>query len=197
MPIRTYDDRLGPRLLKAEIRKLGWHGLMRLYEAVEAGDTLGWPSGRAFEYLVLRAFELDGAEVEYPYRVTEGSETLEEIDGAFYLHGRAHLVESKDHGRDVQITPIAKLRNQLMRRPAGVVGIVVGRNGFTSPAKMLARYGGSQPVLLWEGAEIRWLIERHDAGAGDIRLFAEALELKYRYYVERAIPNLNVTEVMT
>jgi hypothetical protein len=41
--------------------------LPALEERIIARDTPGWEPGRAFEYLVLRAFELDGADVKYPY----------------------------------------------------------------------------------------------------------------------------------
>ncbi|WP_349370364.1 restriction endonuclease [Salinarimonas sp.] len=190
------SDRRRAKQFESAIRQLDWPGLFDLYCQIEARETPGWPSGRAFEYLVLRAFELDGAHVEYPFRVTEGRETLEEIDGAFYLDGRAHLVESKDRDANVQIAPIAKLRNQLLRRPAGVVGIVFGRNGFSSPARTLASYGAPQAILLWEGEKVKWLLGQCRQGEAEARLFAKALELKYRHYVERAIPTLDVKEAM-
>jgi hypothetical protein len=37
--------------------------------SIEAGNTSGWAPGKAFEYLVLRAFQLEGAEVRWPYSV--------------------------------------------------------------------------------------------------------------------------------
>jgi hypothetical protein len=52
---------------QARIAGMGWGDLSRLWEGINARDTPGWEPGKAFEYLVLRAFELDGAEVKYPY----------------------------------------------------------------------------------------------------------------------------------
>ncbi len=51
------------------VRSLGRNGLLHLWEQVKDGENLEpWPQGKAFEYLVLRAFELDGARVIWPYR---------------------------------------------------------------------------------------------------------------------------------
>ncbi|MFN9817569.1 MAG: ParA family protein, partial [Pseudanabaena sp.] len=45
-------------------------------------------------------------------------------------------VESKDFAdKKVDIAPIAKLRNQLLRRPTATVGLVFSRTGFTDPAR--------------------------------------------------------------
>lgn len=192
--IRSDDDRGRGKEMEARVRTLNWTDLLALYEGVEAGDTPGWPRGRAFEYLVLRCFELDGARVTYPFRVTEQGETLEEIDGAFQIDGRAYLVETKDREAGVQIAPIAKLRNQLLRRPAGVVGIVFARSGFTAPARTLASYCAPQAVLLWEGAELKWLLERA-VETGRSGIFIGALDRKVSAYVERAIAAFDVREV--
>jgi len=65
------------------IESLGWDGLRELWENIQQDNTLGWDSGKAFEYLVLRAFQLDGAEVTWPYEVSLfGEEVIEQIDGA-------------------------------------------------------------------------------------------------------------------
>jgi len=46
------------------IKSLQWDGLRSLWDNIEARNPIGWDSGKAFEYLVIRAFELDGAEVK-------------------------------------------------------------------------------------------------------------------------------------
>jgi hypothetical protein len=47
---------------QAAIQKLDWDGLQNLWERIETRSTApDWAAGKAFEYLVLRAFELDGA----------------------------------------------------------------------------------------------------------------------------------------
>jgi hypothetical protein len=55
---------------EARIRRLRWPGLQKLWEAIKQRDTPGWDAGKAFEYLILRTFELDGAQVRWPYSVT-------------------------------------------------------------------------------------------------------------------------------
>lgn len=47
-----------------QIRTLDRLGLLRLWEWIQAGRPLkGWAEGKAFEYLILRAFELEEAQV--------------------------------------------------------------------------------------------------------------------------------------
>ena len=63
------------------IRRLRHDGLEHLWRGIAAGKTPGWPDGIAFEYLVLRAFELERAEVRYPFIVDLPSGIHEQIDG--------------------------------------------------------------------------------------------------------------------
>jgi hypothetical protein len=121
------------------ITRYGWDELSTLWSQIQSGDTPDWASGKALEYLILRAFQLEGAEVIYPYSVVIDEEELEQIDGAIYSDGLACLVESKDLAQRVNIEPLAKMRNQLLRRPAATIGIIFSRNGFTYAAIALAR----------------------------------------------------------
>ena len=77
--------------LEEAIRALNWADLLKLWNAIKHGDTPGWEPGKAFEYLVIRAFELDkhetDKEVRYPYEVSLFGEKAEEIDGAVHLSG--------------------------------------------------------------------------------------------------------------
>jgi hypothetical protein len=52
-----------------KIQLMHWAELRSLWDNIEQRDTVGWEPGKAFEYLVLRAFQLDGADVKFPYRV--------------------------------------------------------------------------------------------------------------------------------
>jgi hypothetical protein len=112
-----------------------------LWDSIEIRDTAtaGWDAGKVFEYLVLRAFELDGAKVKFSYTVRLFNEEIEQIDGAIHYAGLSCLSESKDFTDDlkVNIAPIAKLRNQLLHRPSGIVGLAFSRTGFTNPARNL------------------------------------------------------------
>lgn len=169
----------------AQITRYQTHqALLALWQAIAAKDTPGWPPGRALEYLVLRAFQLEGAEVRWPFRVEEEGEEIEQIDGIVYTDGFACLVECKDVTPRVNIDPIAKLRNQLLRRPGATIGLLFSTSSFTEPAKMLARFIAPQTILLWQGKEIAYCLEQ--------RAFRLGLQVKYRWCVEYAIPFYNL-----
>jgi hypothetical protein len=87
--------------------------LLELWAQVQAGETPGWNPGKAFEYLAIRAFELEGAAVSYPFSVNLGGTVVEQIDGAVYSDGLSCLVECKDQEGNLAIDPVAKLRNQM------------------------------------------------------------------------------------
>jgi restriction endonuclease len=160
----------------ARIRELDWAGLRALWMRIKAGHTPGWPAGKAFEYLVLRAFELDGAQVVWPFVVRLGDDVVEEIDGAVYAAGLSCLVESKDTAALVEVGALAKLRSQLARRPAATVGLFFSRSGFTDAAQMLVSYFAPQTVLLWTSASIDYVLGRER--------IVEELTVKYRRAVE-------------
>lgn len=168
------------------VRQMDWPALRRLWREIEAGAPAGWPPGRALEHLVLRAFELSGADVRWPYTVPIAGEVVEQIDGAVHLRGLSCIVECKDTAEPVKIGPIAKLRNQLLRRPAGVIGLVFSRGGFTESATTLSRFAAPQNILLWDGEEIAYLLDRED--------FSSGLVSKHRISVENGDPNGSIFE---
>ena len=139
-----------------KIQRLDWSALKKLWKQIEDRNTPDWEAGKAFEYLIVRMFELDGATVNYPYPVDQ----MEQIDGVVYLEASSCIIESKDYSNDkVGVAPVYKLRNQLLRRPAGVVGSVFSRTGFTEAAITLASFTMPQTVLLWEGKEIEVILQ--------------------------------------
>ena len=140
-----------------------------------------WPAGKAFEHIVLRAFDLEGAIVTWPFEVKAYGATIEQIDGAVYCDHLACPVESKDYSDPNNIEPIAKLRNQLTRRPSGTLGLLFARSGFTEPAKMLTRMISPLNILLWEFEEL-------EQGLRDSTM-CRALKTKYMYAVETAAPD--------
>jgi Restriction endonuclease len=169
---------------QARIGTMEWAELSHLWERIGERDTPGWDPGKAFEYLVLRAFELDGADVKYPYTARLFGEEVEQIDGAVYWGGLKCLVESKDTVDPFDFGPIAKLRAQLQRRPAETLGIVFSRSGFTEPALVLAQFLSPQSILLWRGDELEFALERRAIGKGLLQ--------KYRVRIEEGLADYHI-----
>ncbi len=155
-----------------------------LVDLADAKPIRGWASGKAFEHIILHGFALEGAEVRWPFEVREGKHAIEQIDGAVYCDGLACLIESKDYAEAVNIEPVAKLRNQLVRRPAGVLGLMFARNGYTPSAKYLVKTHTPLNILLWEFEELKSAIAA--------RAMRRALRTKFRYAVEQALPDYNI-----
>jgi hypothetical protein len=140
------------------IRSYNWDELTLLWQAIVTGNTPDWEAGKALEYVIMRAFQLDGAEVIYPYRVVIAGEETEQIDGLVYTDGLACLIECKDLTSKVNIEPIAKMRNQLLGRPGATIGAIFSRSGFTDPALILAQFNAPQTILLWDVDEIEYAL---------------------------------------
>ncbi len=172
---------------EAMIQRLDWHGLRALWELIKNGNTPGWDGGKAFEYLVLQAFHLDDAVVRWPYGVSLYGQTeiVEEIDGSIRVGGLYSLVESKDEDGNIAIAPIAKLRNQLLRRPAGTFGMVFSSHGFTEPAIQLAHFALPQSILLWTGDQVEYALGHEN--------ICELCEMKYRMCVDYGMLDFDVT----
>jgi hypothetical protein len=140
-----------------------------------------WARGKAFEYLILRAFELNGADVVWPFSVREGKGTIEQIDGIIYVHGLAVVCEAKDHDCDLNFEAIARLKHKVSRRPPGTVAACFASRGFTEEALLLTQKSSPQNVLLWYGPELETALLYKKIG--------DDLLVKYRRMVEYAIPD--------
>lgn len=172
-----------------EIRKMVVADLSAMLQDLASDQpSTSWASGKAFEHIILRGFELEGAEVVWPFSVQLIGETIEQIDGAIYCAGLSCLVESKDYSEPINVEPIAKLRNQLMRRPPGTLGIIFARNGFTEPAKISTRMMNPLQILLWEYGEL-------ESSLRDGTL-CRALVRKYRAAVEMGMPDYDTRKVL-
>jgi hypothetical protein len=158
--------------------------LLALWEQILAGDTPGWEPGKALEYLVVRAFELEEAVVTYPFAVQLEGTVVEQIDGAVFSDGLSCLVECKDQMSNISVEPVAKLRNQLLRRPTGAIGLVFSTTDFTPAALILAQYSANQAILLWDGQDVEYALQHRQMRVG---LFS-----KYRYCLERGLPNYSL-----
>jgi hypothetical protein len=172
---------------EAAIRKLKWPDLQKLWTDIETGRVNAWwQPGKAFEYLVVRMFQLDKAHVTWPYSVhLLGGRESEQIDGSVRLGGLHYLIESKDETDPVAIDPIAKLRNQLLRRPAGIVGMVFTTTKFTPPTVLMTHFALPQAILLWTGREVAHALDR--------RQICRYAQEKYRACVEHGMVDFDIT----
>lgn len=137
----------------------------------------GWAPGKAMEYLLLRAFELEGAEVVWPY-----TGEWDQVDGAVYSGELLALVETKDWNRPVDAIALAQMKLRLEHRPPGqgVVGLIFGKRGFTEAAEREVQFNPARNILLWEEREISVAL-RHGMRAG--------LHTKWRHARERGEMN--------
>lgn len=152
--------------------KMGWKELQKLWKAIRAGNTPNWDGGKALEHLVIRAFRLSKLDAEYPYDVPPGGNPLEQIDGLVRMDFVTFLIECKDK-ESVDIEAIAKLRNQLLRRPDTTLGCVLTPDDFTVPALTLADFAVPHRILLWAGVDIDECLAAKD--------FQTTLREKYRH----------------
>ena len=174
---------------KKRVFDYGFPQILELWGQIQAGDTPNWESGKALEYLIIRAFELEGATVTYPFSVRLAGTVVEQIDGAIYSDSLSCLVECKDRDHNIAIDAVAKLRNQLLRRPAGIIGLVFSSASFTEPMLILAQYSTGQAILLWDEDDLDYALRQRKMRSG--------LMQKYRYCVERGLPHysLNIGDV--
>jgi len=167
-----------------------WKDLNALWEQVKSGNTPGWRDGKAFEHLVVRAFRLNKLDAEYPYDVPPGGKAIEQIDGIVHLNCYSFLIECKDK-ETVDIEAVAKLRNQLLRRPDTTFGCVFAADRFTRAALILADFAVPHRILMWSGADIEGCLRK--------KRFDSMLLDKYRHLCKYGLtdhsPNYKDLEV--
>ncbi len=108
---------------------------------------------------------------------------LEQIDGAVHAVNLSCICESKDQAKPMNVDSIAKLRNQLLRRPSSAVGLFFSRSGFTDSALTLARFMSPQIILLWVEEEIDYCVRNGT--------FLRFLDMKHRHAIEEGMPDFN------
>ncbi len=158
--------------------------LIGLWEQIKVGDTPQWERGDAFEYLIIRAFDIEGLHVRWPYHVTLPQKvgTVEQIDGVVYFQERGFLIESKDYHRPKDIEPVAKLRIHLERRPPGTMGVVFSTRGFTVAAEVFAQFSSPMNVLFWGREDVEYAVTY-----GRMR---DVLTYKMQYAIEEGLPHV-------
>lgn len=176
---------------KELIQTYKWKSLRELWQGIQEGNTPDWEKGKALEYFILRAFELERADVRYPYSVPLNSisthnsqKDMEQIDGVVYFQGIGCLLECKDYKEAINFEPIAKLRSQLMRRPSSVIASIFSMSGFTEPALMLLNFIQPQTILAWQQDEIEHCLNH--------KSFCNSLVKKYHKAVELGTYNFSI-----
>jgi hypothetical protein len=157
--------------------------LLRIWEAIKAGQPIaGWPPGKAFEYLVVRAFDIEGARVLWPFEVVYPQKfgTMEQVDGVVYLGERAFLLESKNLSEPMAVEAVARLRMRLESRPPGTMGVLFSVQKFTLPTEVFAQFAKPLNVLLWEGRTL-------DVPLANASM-VDTLRAKLNYAVEHGLP---------
>jgi len=172
------------------ISKMGRQELIQLWKNRRKKEVKSfWEPGKALEYILLRAFELEDATVRWPYNVrmsNDDNNIVEQIDGSIQFEYFYILVECKDYEKAVNIEPFAKMRNQLMRRPSTVIGCIFSTNGFSDPALALSKFVAPQTILLWEGDEFEYCLEHC--------CFIKGLKKKFSMATEEFAYNYNIKE---
>lgn len=161
-----------------EIKSYGWEDLNELWELIISGKTgsHGWGEGRAFEYFIIRAFELSGAEVVYPFETKYHDIVLEQSNGIIYAQNQVYLVECKDQSKNINFDAIAKLKVRLQRRPQVMLGSIFSTKGFTEPAIMLANVAFPSNIILWKLDDITYALKGRNFTDGMYQKFKELVK---------------------
>lgn len=168
------------------IQNMGWDELVSAWNTRKDIDILfAWGQGKFFEYAIIRAFEIEGAQVRYPYNVSfppfyiEKERIEEQIDGAIYVDGLSVIAESKDYSEvNIDIEPLAKLQVRLRRRPSQVIGCLFSATDFTWPAQALIETLMPHTILLWNKNDIEFCFKHH--------CFVKGLQVKFKSVIEEA-----------
>ena len=167
----------------AKIQTYDWDDLKELWQDIQDNDTPDWSAGKALEYFIIRSFELENASISYPYSVPmnilgyDNKREVEQIDGVVYVENIACLIECKDCTDPINFEPIAKLRSQLMRRPATGIASIFSIAGFTAPALTLLNFIHPQTILAWEKDEIDYCLKKQNFSKSLIKKYHKAIEL--------------------
>ncbi len=181
----TSEDRSGE--YQRRVLALAHEDLVKLWSGLRVGVTpADWPPGVLLEYLLLRAFQLEGVEVIWPYRVYLDGVLVEQIDGVLYFDGIACLVECKNVTQPVDSVAIVKLKSKLQRRPRTTIGALFNTGYFSGAAVSMMKMLPPPDVLLWSGTEIDLALRgRH---------LLEGMRKKLRHAVEMGFADVELVK---
>lgn len=178
-----YSD--SEKKLMKRVQRYDWAKLESFWQRIKNKKTSKWSSGKALEYMLVRAFDLSGAEVVYPYN-NNVLTAQEQFDGFVFVKelGAGFLIECKDWQVNVPFDELAKLHGRLSYRTSSTYGIFLSRTGFTASAVEMMYMMHPHNILLWSFNEIDECFKNHK--------FLEALKYKYQYAMVTADPMIAV-----
>lgn len=169
--------------LMEEAQRWTHDDLVALWGKIKIGEPVpNWASGKAFEYLVVRAFDLEGTSVRWPYIVTYPQKfgTMEQLDGVVYVDNRPFIIESKDLSESAAIEAVAKLRFRLESRPPYTMAVLFSVNNFSLPTEIFTQFASPLNVLLWNSSDLDVALPA--------RSMTEGLRQKIEYAIEYGLP---------
>lgn len=173
--------------LMKRVQGYDWAKLERFWLKIKSKKTPKWSKGKALEYMLVRAFDLEGAEVVYPYN-NNVLTAQEQFDGFIFIQelGAGFLIECKDWQDSVAFDELAKLHGRLTYRMSSTYGIFLSRSGFTASAVEMMYMMHPHNILLWSFDEIDECFKNHK--------FLKALKYKYQYAMVTADPMIAVID---
>jgi hypothetical protein len=87
-----------------------------------------------------------------------------------FLGDTPFLIECKDRD-SVDFEAVAKMRNQLLRRPPVTLGRVFITGDFTRPATILADFAVPHQITLWSGKDVKTALDAEDFKAPLVRKY--------------------------
>lgn len=155
-----------------------------LWRIITDSATSSADKGKGFELFICRAFELEGAKVEYPFNVKVHGELSEQIDGFISIDGIHCIIECKNQKENVDFEPISKLRSRLQRRPSSTIGAIFTTASYTSPAIILNEFLHPQTILLWERREIHECFKQ--------KFLVKGMKIKFEHCIKNGLANYNL-----
>jgi len=182
------------------IQKKEWSDLEDFWASVKSGTTSqDWAVGKALEYFVIKAFELAGFSVSYPYLIpldrtlsAASRKTMEQIDGLASKDGLTLLIESKDEAK-TNIEAIYKLYSQLQRRPPSTMGCLVFTGYLTDETLHLVNFLTPRRILLVDQNDLDFVAQSPEDFSNNI--FEKYLKLCKDGFIE--VPSYSEYKVKT
>jgi hypothetical protein len=187
--------------LENRIQAYDWPMLRSFWDEIKNNNTANltpsWASGKAFEYFIIRCFELSGCEVVYAFDVTNrqagiknNNKSFQQIDGIVYLTiNFPFVIEAKNEAGNAKEADIDKLIGRLGQRPPQTMGCFFDTKGYSDGVLFQLLSKPNKNLLLWEKLDIDFLFsDANFQNNQPIINIADILRAKWKFFVERMNP---------